>query len=202
MVRVKKEAWAGAIGGREELHQTKREAILRMAARMFAAEGYAGTSLASIAERLNVAKPTLYYYVKSKEEILNACVDAGLVAVKANLKQAHSAGSDGYEKLAIYFRLHVDFILDDFGVLLAAARQELAPKHRKALKSVDRAVIEIIKEGIADRSIKRCDPKIACFALFGVFNGIPSWFRDGEELTRSDVATAYFDMLFDGFGNI
>lgn len=196
-----KEAWAGAVSNREELHRSKRDAILRMAARMFANEGYAATSLAAIAERLNVSKPTLYYYIKNKEDILNACVEAGIAAVTENLAAAHRREMNAYKKLAVFFRLHVDFILDDFGTLLVAARQDLTSKHRKRLKIVDDAVTELIAEGIADGSIKPCDAKLACFALFGIFNTIPTWFRDDGELAREEVVSAYFEMVSGGFAH-
>ena len=37
-------------------------------------EGFHATSLDDIAARLSVSKPTLYYYVKNKDEILLQCV--------------------------------------------------------------------------------------------------------------------------------
>ena len=198
MVRASKEAWAGAVSNRDELHQTKREAILRMAARMFANEGYAATSLNAIAERLNVTKPTLYYYIENKEAILNACVAEGLTSVEENLAAAHATGANGYEKLALFFRLHVNFILNDFGALLVAARQDLTVQHKRQLKIVDRAVIELIDEATADGSMKPCDSKIACFALFGAFNAIPLWFRDAGDKTSANIVDMYFDMFTNG----
>jgi AcrR family transcriptional regulator len=44
-----------------------RERLLETAIGMFAAKGYAGTSVREIVERAAVSKPVLYYYFKSKE---------------------------------------------------------------------------------------------------------------------------------------
>jgi len=198
MNEARKKAWAGTIDHRAQRHRDKREAILRMAARMFATEGYAATSLAAIAERLNVTKPTLYYYVKNKEEILHACVEAGVKAVNQNLAEAHATGTDGYKKLSVFFHLHVDFILDDFGALLVAARQDLTHKHRRRLKSVDRAVVELIDEGMSDGSIESREPKIVCFILFGAFNAIPTWFDENGAMTRTEIVDTYFEILLNG----
>src|SRR5215469_1382674 len=46
----------------------KREAVIRAAAREFNRKGYHNTSLDDIAARLEVTKPTVYYYVTSKEQ--------------------------------------------------------------------------------------------------------------------------------------
>ena len=198
MGRSRPATWGDAASARDELHRSKREAILRMAARMFAEEGFAATSLAAIAERLNVTKPTLYYYIRNKDEILDACVERGLETVRANIAQAHDGDPDGHDKLRRFFRAHAEFILDDFGVLLVAARQDLSRAHRRQLKQVDSAVIELIEEGIADGSLRECDPGLACFVLFGAFNAIPTWFQAKGRYSREAVVDTYFDLLFEG----
>jgi len=47
----------------------QRERILQAAARLFAAQGYASTTLAQIARELGVTKPFVYYYFRDKQEI-------------------------------------------------------------------------------------------------------------------------------------
>ncbi len=49
-----------------------------VAAQMFNERGFHATSLDDMPAHLNVTKPTLYYYVKNKEEILLACMETGL----------------------------------------------------------------------------------------------------------------------------
>lgn len=46
-----------------------REIIAKTAIRLFAENGYAGTSIRDIVEAAGVTKPVLYYYFKSKEEL-------------------------------------------------------------------------------------------------------------------------------------
>jgi AcrR family transcriptional regulator len=48
----------------------RQRAILKVAARMFAEQGYERTTLEMIADELDLSKPGLYYYVKSKEDVL------------------------------------------------------------------------------------------------------------------------------------
>src|ERR1700748_1482449 len=44
--------------------------IYEHATRLFAERGFAGTSLQDIADALGITRPALYYYVKSKDELL------------------------------------------------------------------------------------------------------------------------------------
>lgn len=61
-----------------ELSKTKdrRAAIVDVAARLFAEQGYAATSMSMIAARLGGSKATLYSYFKSKESIFEAHIQA------------------------------------------------------------------------------------------------------------------------------
>jgi AcrR family transcriptional regulator len=57
-----------------------RERIKQVALELFTEQGYEGTSLREIAERLGVTKAALYYHFKSKEEIVHAFVEDRLAA--------------------------------------------------------------------------------------------------------------------------
>jgi AcrR family transcriptional regulator len=49
-----------------------RERILDVALDLFTVQGFDGTSMREIAERLHISKPAIYYHFASKEEILMA----------------------------------------------------------------------------------------------------------------------------------
>src|ERR1700722_654769 len=49
--------------------------ILERAAELFAQRGFAGTTVQDIADALGMSRPALYYYVKSKEVILEQLVE-------------------------------------------------------------------------------------------------------------------------------
>ena len=64
--------WA-SVPDRQQQREAKRHAVLQAAAQLFNERGFHATSLDDIAARLNVSKPTLYYYVKNKQELLFLC---------------------------------------------------------------------------------------------------------------------------------
>ena len=51
-----------------------RQRILDVAVDLFIEQGYAGTSVRDISERLGMTKGSLYYHFASKEDVLNALV--------------------------------------------------------------------------------------------------------------------------------
>jgi AcrR family transcriptional regulator len=64
----------GHDAGREHGRDT-RSRLRELALEMFAEQGYEKTSLREIAERLGVTKAALYYYFKSKEDIVASLVE-------------------------------------------------------------------------------------------------------------------------------
>jgi TetR/AcrR family transcriptional regulator, regulator of cefoperazone and chloramphenicol sensitivity len=73
---------------RKRQAETTRSEILAVARRMFAARGYAATSLSAIAAEAGVSVPTLYTSVGSKAEVARALVafideEAGMVSLAA-----------------------------------------------------------------------------------------------------------------------
>ena len=58
---------------RRRARDEKREAVLRTAVQLFLEQGYHGTTLNDVAERLNITKPALYNYFRGKDEILFEC---------------------------------------------------------------------------------------------------------------------------------
>ncbi len=58
---------------------TTKEKILEEALTLFSKNGYDGTSVDQIAERVGIKAPSLYKHYKGKEDILNAIIDAAEV---------------------------------------------------------------------------------------------------------------------------
>ena len=54
--------------------KSKEEFIIN-AIKVFTREGLQGTSVSSIAKEMNIAKGALYYYFKSKDELIHQCID-------------------------------------------------------------------------------------------------------------------------------
>jgi AcrR family transcriptional regulator len=62
----------GDQGGGDQGGASTRDRILDVALDLFTDQGFDGTSMREIAERLNLSKPAIYYHFASKEEILMA----------------------------------------------------------------------------------------------------------------------------------
>lgn len=181
----------------------KREAVIHAAARAFNERGYHNTSLDDIAAALEVTKPTIYYYVENKEQLLFECFCAGLAPVRAAFKDASAGAGPAAARLRAGLLRYAQAIASEFGwCMVRAEDQDLSPQmraHVKELKSeIDQAIRRLLRDGVADGSIAECDPKMTAFALAGALNWIAHWYRDQQAQSPGQVAEAFVTLFENG----
>ncbi len=67
--------------------KTTRDDIIEAADRLFYRQGYEHTSFADIADAVRISRGNFYYHFKTKDEILDAVIDARLANTRAMLEQ-------------------------------------------------------------------------------------------------------------------
>jgi AcrR family transcriptional regulator len=177
-------------------HAVKREAVVLAAARAFNERGFHNTSLDDIAAALGVSKPTVYYYVESKEHLLFECFLAGLEGIREGFRRAQESGLPGRDRLAAVIRDYAQAVASEFGwCMVRAEDHDLGPELRariRALKSeIDQGIRRLLAEGVRDGSIAPCDPKMTAFALAGALNWIAQWYRENQPMTPAELAEAF-----------
>lgn len=189
---------------REEPREAKRLSILRTAARIFAERGYHNTSVSDVADVLGVSKPFLYYYLKNKEDILFECSRIATEQLHEVLEEVRGLRGTAWEKLQLLFRGYARVMSTDFGACLIRSTTpgSLPPELRDKLftgrRRLNREVERIVAEGIADGSIRSIHPRLASFALFGAFNWITTWYRQGGAMAPEAIADIYLDLFARG----
>jgi AcrR family transcriptional regulator len=170
--------------------------VIRAAALEFNRKGYHNTSLDDIAARLEVTKPTVYYYVTSKEQLLFECFVTGVERIRAACREVRRLELPARERLNAVLRQYGEAVASEFGWCMVRAEQDdLSPamsRHVKALKSeIDQSIRRLIREGIQDGSIHPCDPKMTAFALAGALNWIAHWYREDQSMSGAQIAEAF-----------
>jgi AcrR family transcriptional regulator len=183
--------------------EIKRDAVIRAAARAFNRKGYHNTSLDDIAAALAVTKPTVYYYVSNKEQLLFECFVAGIEEIRAAFREARSLAVPAGERLRAVLRRYGEAVTSEFGwCMVRVEDQDLSPDmsaHIKAMKSeIDQGIRRLLREGVQDGSIHPCDPKMTAFALAGALNWIAHWYRESQSLTGTEIADAFIEVFESG----
>jgi AcrR family transcriptional regulator len=183
--------------------ELKREAVLRAAARAFNEKGFHNTSLDEVAERLNVTKPTLYHYVKSKDDILAECTRIGIAIVTEAASDPGSPHDTGYEKLVSVMRKYAEIVTMDFGrCVVLVGEDDLSVEGRKELRAlkklIDRTFRRCVEEGVKDGTIASCNPKFAAFTVAGALSWIARWYDEKGPLGPAEIGEQCINVLLKG----
>jgi len=198
--RQARPAWTDENGSAEVQPEQRREVLFRTAARAFNELGYHATTLDEVARRLNVTKPTLYYYVKDKDDILFECNRLAFEMLDDALRAADDPSRPGLQRLQDFLRRYTELMVSDFGAcLIRIGMRPLRPESRAKLRGfanqLDKAVRRMVEQGVADGSIRPCNPKLVSFAVFGGFNGIAGWYRADGEFRAPEVAAQTLELF-------
>ncbi len=91
-----------------------RRKILDAAARTFRDKGYAATTLNDIADAAEIRAASLYYYFRSKEDLLDAVFSIGMQRVVDAVRQRSAALPDGAplsERIRVAIEAHLEMLL-------------------------------------------------------------------------------------------
>jgi len=188
---------------RARQREIKRDAVILAAARAFRQRGYHNTSVDDLAALLNVTKPTIYHYLENKEEILFECFRTGLDQIRGAFDDIRGSRESGLARLTAVIRKYAQAITSEFGwCMVRAEDQDLSPVMSRRInalkKEIDQGIRRLIEDGIADGSIRRCDPKITAFALAGALNWIAHWHRADAGLTPDQIADRFIETFVNG----
>lgn len=188
---------------RRRARDEKREAVLRTAVHLFLEQGYHRATLNEVAERLNITKPALYNYFRSKEEILFECWALGQEQVDEIIADISRSGDDGLGKLRALVRAYAATMATEFGASMVRFNpRDLSPENEKTVRAAKRGIDQtfrrFIAEGVADGSIKPCDPKLTAFAIAGSLNWIGHWYQRDGALSPEAIADEFAMRLTEG----
>ncbi|MCD8225439.1 MAG: TetR/AcrR family transcriptional regulator [Clostridiales bacterium] len=174
----------------------RRDEILDIAQRLFHEKGYTQTSIEDILREIGIARGTLYYHFRSKEEILSAMIDRQIDRREIRLCQiADNKALSAVEKLFefIQFQSHSGVLAEG---LHEAGNAELHQKSfHRSLERFAPIMTEIVEQGIKSGEFSTPYPGECVELLYCASQlhdpGVFSWKQ--EELPRKKKA--FFWML-------
>ena len=184
--------------------ENRKIEIIDGALKLFAQNGYHSTTLDQVAANIGVTKATLYYYFRSKEEIIRAILKRSVNRMEKAVELGKSSLS-ARDKLCQFIQYHVEFSADNAELARVTFEQinALPKKTRDAIKRKQREVVmtlqHILEQGIRDKSLDTNDTKIASYAIIGLCNWTYHWYKPDGRLTPHQISKIYINLLENGY---
>lgn len=125
-----------------------------------------------IAARANVAKGTIYYHFKSKEDLFLFLVEEGIELLREAVNEHIRPDMKGKEKLETAIRQQIHFFGNyrDFCIILlreAWGAEQRQKEFRKMLTEYTRSIEEYIVQAMEEGDFLQTEPESASWTVFG-----------------------------------
>ncbi|MEJ5301386.1 MAG: TetR/AcrR family transcriptional regulator [Thermodesulforhabdaceae bacterium] len=189
-----------------ENSSTKKE-LFRVAAKLFKEKGYRATSMQDIASQLGIQKPSIYYYISSKEDLLKEIAQVTMKMLIDAIERIVFSDMSPREKIEKIIESHVKLICENLDLFTVSLR-EINPINaesfwpdvvalRDRYENYVRNIIRIGKEsGVLKKDI---DEKLAGFALLGTLNWTIRWYSPQGDKRPEEIAEAWKKIFMEGF---
>ncbi len=159
-----------------------RDRVRRAALELFGEKGYDGASMSDLAERVGVAKPSLYNYYRSKDDLLLDLVEQGMSEWDNFCMAPFAAGGSFERQLGHHLRLVLEFARERpnqvaiFHLASTHVQGELAIRVQSLLNEFENRlssrVRERLVEAVASGELPAVDPAEAQLFLATFFHGV------------------------------
>jgi TetR/AcrR family transcriptional regulator len=176
-----------------------REEIIAAATHLFARRGIAATTMAEIAEAAGLAASSLYYWFRSKQQILEVIVEdvnRAPLSFAEEIARAEGPVTDRLRRL-IHFDVET----------LCAFPFDINEVHRMATEDSDAfarywddrnrlvaAVERLVAEGVDRRELRAVDPRLTALTLLANDEATQHWYRDDATWEPATVAAFVADL--------
>jgi len=171
----------------------QRERILQAAARLFAAQGYANTTMAQIVRELGVSKPFVYYYFRDKQEIFETLSWKPAVECFTVLDFADTDTRRASEKVMQGLERLIRATIENQPVAFFPYRepQVYRPEYLAAQKKLanhfyDR-LCPLLEQARRDGDLDFNDTRITALAACSLPGFLYNWYRPGGRFSPDEV---------------
>lgn len=183
----------------------RKAQIIDVSTELFREKGYHATSLDDIADRIGFTKPAIYYYFRSKEDILFAIVDQIVDSGLARMEAVAASDASPTEKMHDLLVENTRVILEnlDANSVFYNERGLLSPEREEAIRERERVYTRVARQiytdGVAVGEFTDVDPAVATATLLGASIWAHRWFDPDGSLSTDEVAEQIATLLMAGY---
>jgi TetR/AcrR family transcriptional regulator, cholesterol catabolism regulator len=183
---------------------TRLEEVLRSATNIFFAKGFHATSIEDVARDVGMLKGSLYYYIKSKDDLLFKLLLAGIEDGDAFIARQIDPEGEPVEQLERAIRAQIDYIIQNkvpFGLFLHEF-DSLPGKRQHKLTAVmsryNNRFVELVQKGQKQGKLMKGEPWIIVNGMLGMCNWLYRWYDTDHISDTEQIKQAFIEMIFRG----
>ncbi|MFH1625412.1 MAG: TetR/AcrR family transcriptional regulator [Pseudomonadota bacterium] len=181
---------------------------MEAAKKLFYEKGFHATSLKDLAKEIGTTTGIIYYYFKSKEELLVRIYGDTLDETIDDLSKIAHSHMTTTEKMTEIIKYHGRFAMENqtWSKIFFEEESALPRDFQRLISTKKRQYNEIIEdlysEGVREGVFNRTpDLKIFVNAILGMCNWAYKWYRLNEESDPEKISQQFADILAEGYSD-
>lgn len=173
-----------------ERYGEKLRDILERATSLFARNGYHHTSVRDLSREMDISLAGLYYYFKTKEELLFLISKYSFDTVLSSLDSAIEDVDDPVERLQALVHNHLQYFVNHLDAMKVLAHESdsltgdfftaINEKKRRYLETLEGILLDIHRLRNPNARMSSAI-RISALSLFGMMNWTHTWFKPGKD---------------------
>jgi AcrR family transcriptional regulator len=185
-------------------YDEKLQDLLKTAAKIFADKGFHRTSVRDIARATGMSLAGLYYYFRTKEELLYLIQERCFVTLLERWEEAAQPDLDPRARIRIFAENHLSFFWHNMHEMKVMAHEDesLTGEFNEKILVLKRRYVKVLMDLIAElpetQSGQAIDLRVATFSLFGMMNWIYTWYQPKRDLSLPALMEQMLRIYFFG----
>lgn len=165
--------------------------VLKTSAAIFAKKGYHSTSIRDIARATGMSLSGLYYYFRSKDELLFLIQDYCFSTVIGDCRKLIEGVDDPVHRLKLLIENHLHYFVHNMNEMKVLSHEansiggDLFKKVNSKKRLYVDLVMTLLEEIARKHRVRGVDLRVATFSLFGMMNWVYNWYDPRKDV---DVA--------------
>ncbi|GAA0607905.1 TetR/AcrR family transcriptional regulator [Sporichthya brevicatena] len=186
----------------------RRQEIIQAAKNVFRERGFEAT-LRDVAEVLGTDRASLYYYVGSKDELLQEIVREALARDIAAAKAVQKSKASTPDKIRELILSMVKSYSDNYPHMNVNTEDLRRYSHEKSdwavevitqTREYEAIVMSILNKGRTEKTLRRDLPvNVSALALFGMINWMHRWYRPTYPVAPEEIARTFAEIYLSGY---
>ena len=179
--------------------------VLKTSAGVFADKGYHSTSMRDISRAAKMSLSGLYYYFKSKEELLFLIQDYCFSTVIDDCRRLLEGVDDPVRRLKLLIENHLNYFVNNMNEMKvlsheanSISRDMFRKVNDKKRQYVD-LVMNLLGEIARENRVGGVDIRVATFSLFGMMNWIYNWYDPRKDVDVAGLSNNMTRLFLSGF---
>jgi AcrR family transcriptional regulator len=179
--------------------------VLKTAAAIFAEKGYHSTSIRDIARATKMSLSGLYYYFKSKEELLFLIQDYCFSTVIDDCRRLLEGVADPVHRLKLLIENHLNYFVQNMNEMKVLSHEanaiggDLFKKVNNKKRQYVDLTMKLLEEIARAYSVSDMDIRVATFSLFGMMNWIYNWYNPRKDVDVTGLSQSITRLFLSGF---